>query len=100
MGLSFSNWHDPWYLGEAIRAPGFTLDHHQLLAMTLPRGMLLVGGESGPGAADGDRSWPSVARALEVAGLPGALQETCTRGRIQGGQRPDWGCSTTVAAIC
>jgi len=71
IGLGFSNWHDPWYLGDAIRAPGFRLDHAQLLALTLPRGMLILGGEAGPGAADGDRSWGYVARALEVGRLDG-----------------------------
>jgi len=69
IGLSFSNWHDPWYLGDAIRDPAFRLDHAQLLALTLPRGMLILGGEAGPGAADGDRSWGHVARALEVGRL-------------------------------
>jgi len=69
IGLSFSNWHDPWYLGDAIRDPDFRLDHAQLLALTLPRGMLILGGEAGPGAADGDRSWGHVARALEVGRL-------------------------------
>jgi dienelactone hydrolase len=69
IGLGFSNWHDPWYLGAAVRDPAFRLDHAQLLALTLPRGMLILGGEAGPGAADGDRSWGHVARALEVGRL-------------------------------
>ena len=69
IGLGFSNWHDPWYLGDAIRDPAFPLDHAQLLALTLPRGLLILGGEAGPGAADGDRSWGHVARALEVGRL-------------------------------
>ena len=69
IGLGFSNWHDPWYLGDAIRDPAFRLDHAQLLALTLPRGLLILGGEAGPGAADGDRSWGHVARALEVGRL-------------------------------
>ncbi len=69
IGLSFSNWHDPWYLGDAIRDPAFRLDHAQLLALTLPRGMLILGGEAGPGAADGDRSWGHVARGIEVGRL-------------------------------
>lgn len=69
IGLGFSNWHDPWYLGGAIRDPDFRLDHAQLLALTLPRSLLVLGGEAGPGAADGDRSWGHVARALEVGRL-------------------------------
>ena len=69
IGLSFSNWHDPWYLGNAIRAADFQLNHAQLLALTLPRGLLILGGEAGPGAADGDRSWGHVARGIEVGRL-------------------------------
>lgn len=69
IGLGFSNWHDPWYLGDAIRDPSFRLDHAQLLGVTLPGGMLILGGEAGPGAADGDRSWGHVARGLEVGRL-------------------------------
>ena len=69
IGIGFSNWHDPWYLGAAIRDPGFPLHHAQLLALALPRALLILGGEAGPGAADGDRSWGHVARALEVGRL-------------------------------
>ncbi len=69
IGLGFSNWHDPWYLGDAIRAADFQLNHAQLLALTLPRGLLILGGEAGPGAADGDRSWGHVARGIEVGRL-------------------------------
>ena len=69
IGLGFSNWHDPWYLGDAIRAADFRLNHAQLLALTLPHGMLILGGEAGPGAADGDRSWGHVARGIEVGRL-------------------------------
>lgn len=71
IGIGFSNWHDPWYLGAAVREPGFPLHHAQLLALTLPRGLLILGGESGPGAADGDRSWGHVARGIEVGRLRG-----------------------------
>lgn len=69
VAIPFSNWHDPWYLGRDVKAPGFRLDHAEILALSLPRGLLVLGGESGPGAADGDRSWPTVARALEVGRL-------------------------------
>jgi hypothetical protein len=68
IGLSFSNWDAPWYLGESIRRPGFSLDHGQVLAMCAPRAFLLIGGES----ADGDRSWPYIASALPVWKLTGA----------------------------
>jgi len=68
IGLSFSNWNAPWYLGEAIGRPGFGLDHGQVLALCAPRAFLLIGGES----ADGDRSWPYVAAELPVWKLAGA----------------------------
>ena len=68
IGLGFSNWEAPWYLGAAIQRPGFNLDHAQVLALCAPRAFLLIGGES----ADGDRSWPHVAAALPVWKLTGA----------------------------
>jgi dienelactone hydrolase len=70
-GIAFSstNWHDPWYLGAGIKDPEFRLNHHQLLALIAPRPLLILGGESGPGAADGDRSWPYVVEAQSVYGL-------------------------------
>jgi len=71
IGLTFTNWDAPWYLGEAIRAPDFALDHHQLLALVAPRAFLILAGESGRGAADGDRTWPYVAAALPVYRLHG-----------------------------
>lgn len=69
--LSSSNWHDPWYLGSGIREPNFKRDHHELLAMIAPRPFLVVGGETGPGAVDGTRSWPYIKAALDVYGLYG-----------------------------
>jgi Dienelactone hydrolase family len=68
IGLSYSNWDAPWYLGAAIRRPGFSLDHGQVLALSAPRAFLLIGGES----ADGDRSWPYIAEALPLWKLTGA----------------------------
>jgi dienelactone hydrolase len=68
IGLTYSNWDAPWYLGEAIRRPDFGLDHGQILALTAPRAFLLIGGDS----ADGDRSWPYIAEALPVWKLAGA----------------------------
>ena len=69
IAIPFSNWNAPWYLGAAVDEAGFTLDHAQLLALSLPGGLLVLAGESGEGAADGDRSWPTVERALEVGRL-------------------------------
>lgn len=68
IGLSYSNWDAPWYLGEAIRRPGFELDHGQVLALAAPRAFLLIGGDS----ADGDISWPYVEAVLPVWKLTGA----------------------------
>jgi dienelactone hydrolase len=67
-GIEFSstNWDAPWYLGPGLREPSWTRQHHELLALTAPRAMLILGGEAGPGAADGDRSWPYVAAALPI----------------------------------
>ena len=72
-GLTFpsTNWDAPWYLGEAIRDERFPLNHHQLLGLIAPRPFLILGGESGPGAADGDRSWPLIAAALPAWQLYG-----------------------------
>jgi hypothetical protein len=41
-------------------------DDHQLLALIAPRPFLVLAGESGPGAADGDRSWPFLEAARPV----------------------------------
>jgi hypothetical protein len=68
IALSYSNWDASWYLGDAIHAPGFALDHGQLLATIAPRAFLLIGGDS----ADGDRSWPYIEAALPVWKMTGA----------------------------
>ncbi len=66
-----TNWDAPWYLGPAIRDENFSLNHHQLLALIAPRPFLILGGESGSGAADGDRSWPLLEAALPAWKLYG-----------------------------
>jgi dienelactone hydrolase len=71
VGLSSTNWDAPWYLGPECREPHFPRDHHELLALAAPRPLLVLGGESGPGAADGDRTWPYVAAAQKVYRLYG-----------------------------
>ncbi len=65
IGLTYSNWDAPWYLGDAIKRPGFPLDHGQVLAMTAPRAFLLIGGDS----ADGAVSWPYIEAGLPVWNL-------------------------------
>ncbi|MCX7419608.1 MAG: dienelactone hydrolase family protein [Planctomycetia bacterium] len=66
-----TNWDAPWYLGPAIRDENFSLNHHQLLALMAPRPFLILGGESGSGAADGDRSWPLLDAAIPAWKLYG-----------------------------
>lgn len=68
IGLSFSNWDAPWYLGPEVHAPGFPRDHHQLLALIAPRPFLLIAGED----ADGERSWAYLNAARDVYALYGA----------------------------
>ncbi|HHT26085.1 MAG TPA: prolyl oligopeptidase family serine peptidase [Firmicutes bacterium] len=67
IGLSFSNYDAPWYLGPEVRDPAFGRDHHQLLGLIAPRAFLLIAGES----ADGDRSWAYLNSAREVYQLYG-----------------------------
>lgn len=45
IGWSFTNWSDPWYLGDQILDADFTLAHHQLLALHAPRPFLLIAGQ-------------------------------------------------------
>ncbi|MGE5195557.1 MAG: alpha/beta hydrolase family protein, partial [Deltaproteobacteria bacterium] len=71
IGFRSTNWDAPWYLGPAIRDEKFSLNHHQLLALIAPRPFLILGGESGPGASDGDRTWPFIEAALPVWRLYG-----------------------------
>lgn len=74
-GLTFrsTNWDAPWYLGPQIRDENFPLNHHQLLGLIAPRPFLILGGESGPGCADGERSWPLIEAALPVWKLYGEM---------------------------
>ncbi len=66
LGYRSTNWNASWYLGPAIDDGNFPLNHHQLVAMIAPRPFLVLGGESGPGAADGDRSWAVLSPARSV----------------------------------
>lgn len=72
-GLAFdsTNWNAPWYLGPAINADDFPRNHHELVALIAPRPFLVLGGETGRGAADGDRSWPYLSSALPIYELYG-----------------------------
>jgi hypothetical protein len=74
LGFRSTNWDASWYLGPAIQDKNFPLNHHQLVAMIAPRSFLVLGGESGPGAADGDRSWAILNPAIPVWKLYGEPQ--------------------------
>jgi hypothetical protein len=54
IGIDFSNWDDPWYLGKEIH--NFNHEHHELLALCAPKPFLLIGGDS----ADGSKSLPYI----------------------------------------
>lgn len=84
-GVTFpsTNWDAPWYLGSAIRQPGFARNHHELLALIAPRPFLVLGGEKGPGAADGQRSWQVLQPAQDVSRL---LKEPLRLGMINHGK--------------
>ncbi len=64
--LGSTNWDATWYLGPQIHEKTFVRNHHELLALIAPRAILILGGETGPGAADGDRSWPLISAAMPV----------------------------------
>jgi dienelactone hydrolase len=90
-GVAFdsTNWHAPWYLGPQIQEDNFPRNHHELLALIAPRPLLILGGESGPGAADGDRSWPYIAAALPVYELFGQPAKLGLLNHRQGHSIPD-----------
>ncbi len=66
LGLRSTNWDAPWYLGPGMRDPSFARDHHELVALIAPRPFLVIAGETGNGAADGDRSWPYLQAARPI----------------------------------
>lgn len=87
IGLTFSNWNAPWYLGPGIQAADFRLNHHQLLALIAPRPFLILAGEMGPPAPssdDGDRTWPFIEAVLPVYRLYGKPARIGTYNHRQG----------------
>lgn len=72
LGLWSTNWEAPWYLGPAVKQLDFPRNHHELIALIAPRPFLVLAGESGPGSADGDRSWPVLRPAQDVAKFYGS----------------------------
>ncbi len=66
IGWSFTNWDAPWYFGEQIHRPGFSLAGHHALALLAPRSFLLIAGE-----ADRLESWQYIEAAKPVYRLYG-----------------------------
>lgn len=77
IGLPFTNWDAPWYLGKRIRqCPD--LEHHQLLALCAPRALVVLGGgllpaapDARAGAADPLQDWSYVEAARPAYALHG-----------------------------
>jgi dienelactone hydrolase len=56
LDLKSTNWEAPWYLGPAPRLGSVDWGHDELLELIAPRPLLIMGGQYGPGAADGTQS--------------------------------------------
>ena len=55
VGLAMSNWDAPWYWGARLTDLAGR-DHDELIALTAPRALMIIGG----GDADGEHSRPIV----------------------------------------
>lgn len=84
IGLAFSNWDAPWYLGPRIRQPGFAREHHELIALIAPRPFLLLAGNS----ADNDKSAAFTEAARPVYELLGARGNVRLLNHRQGHRYP------------
>ncbi|MBT3266207.1 dienelactone hydrolase [Candidatus Poribacteria bacterium] len=80
IGVAFSNWHDPWYLGGQAKSSHFMREHHELMALIAPRAFLLLGG----GSADGERSWPFIRSVLPLYESMGAGERVAFINHRQG----------------
>jgi dienelactone hydrolase len=70
IGLRFSNWAAPWYLGPKIKPAGFDLENHEVLALIAPRAFLLLAGNS----ADNNQSWAFIQAVRPIYELLGSPQ--------------------------
>lgn len=84
IGLEFSNWSAPWYLGAKIKQPGFKHENHEVLALIAPRAFLLLAGDS----ADNDRSWAFIQAVRPVYDLLGASENIGWLNHHQGHRYP------------
>ncbi|WDI42668.1 dienelactone hydrolase family protein [Bremerella sp. P1] len=64
--IGFSNWDAVWYLGSDVNKEGFTRKHEELVSLIAGRPFLVLGGETGRGCADGERSWPALCAGQKV----------------------------------
>lgn len=76
--LQSTNWEAPWYLDPPPRIPpgtpsldhpadwGADWGHDELLMLIAPRPILIMGGQKGPGAADGTQSLPAMRAAFRI----------------------------------
>jgi dienelactone hydrolase len=71
VGMTFSNWTDPWYLTEKFKPRIGELEGHQVLALAAPRPVLVIGGDS----ADGEKGRPFIDEAGAVYRLLGAADK-------------------------
>lgn len=58
--IGFSNWDAVWYLGSDVKQANFPRKHEELISLIAGRPFLVLGGETGRGCADGERSWPAL----------------------------------------
>ncbi|PQO26118.1 sialidase [Blastopirellula marina] len=64
--IGFSNWDAVWYLGSDVKQAGFERKHEELVSLIAGRPFLVLGGETGRGCADGERSWPALYHGHEI----------------------------------
>jgi len=66
VAMGSTNWDAPWYLGPPPRLEGEDWTHQELIGLIAPRNLLVMGGEQGPGAADGTQSLQTLAGASKA----------------------------------
>ena len=77
--LGSTNWEALWYLGPVPRLDP-EWGHDELVALIAPRALLVMGGEQGPGAADGTQSLKNLRRSYPAWRSQGVPQEGSLKG--------------------
>jgi dienelactone hydrolase len=80
IGIRFSNWDAPWYLG----AKANKVENDEVLALLAPRAFLLLAGDS----ADGERSRASIEAVKPIYRLFGAEEKVVFHNHHQGHSYP------------